>query len=171
MQDTWDSRFSHQSICSVFLLTPACAGPHIQRSSMVNTEHWHMPVWAVHSTFHFFVASNNLTHIQTHSHTSDSLTHIQTHSHMNNNHTPAQTFSHMSNNFTQIQTHSHTHTNIIYGSCVRTGKYDATAPQASATNRRLSTYLWLIWYTQHTVKHTTQPVCKVACTLTTASMK
>lgn len=29
-----------------------------------------------------------------------------------------------------------------------TGKYDAKAPQASATNSRLSTYLWLIWNEQ-----------------------
>ena len=53
-QATCDGCFSRQSICTViFLHSGMSRAAHPQEFSKVDVDHWHMPVWVSHSTFHF----------------------------------------------------------------------------------------------------------------------
>ena len=46
--------FMRQSVCSVVFLHSSRSGAiHPQELSKVDVDHWHIPVWASHSTFHF----------------------------------------------------------------------------------------------------------------------
>ena len=58
-QANCESCFAHQSICSVISLHSGMSrAVHPQESSKVDVDHWHISVWASHSTFSLFVASS-----------------------------------------------------------------------------------------------------------------